>query len=103
MEDSCSISTDDMARARRRAKASSKALHACLAVLVKPRIWAGRNTVVNACARITSQWTSIGSDEEILGWEGSPGQCPWRPVLLSASQMAVIPIYLEMDGFRPLI
>jgi proteasome component ECM29 len=83
--------TASMARARHRAQASHTALHECLRVVMKPRLWTGKSQVLKATVKLASKWAS-GSvdgdvDETILfGWDGEASTCPWRPLIVSPGQ-----------------
>jgi len=76
-------SSSDVQRARRRAQASSVALTACVKLIIKSRIWAGKKDVVNACVNIASKWAAIrATDAEAYGWENPTMTCPWAPLVV---------------------
>jgi len=80
-----SKSTSNSLRARRRSQASSQALHACLEVLVKPRLWTGKSSVLQATVTLASAWVGAQLDHDfdeytLFGWDGKSGSCPWMPL-----------------------
>lgn len=82
VESSSIQSQIDTERARKRAKAASLALKACVSLLVKPRIWAGKTEVVKATINIASKWALIDEiSTTALGWSAE-GPCPWLPITM---------------------
>lgn len=74
------MTAQELERASRRAKASNAALSSCVALLIKPRIWAGKTEVVKAAVKIAAQWALAGESMAALGWNESDSACPWVPV-----------------------
>jgi len=67
----------ELARARNRAHASRTALHECMRLLIKPRLWTGKSQVLKATVTLASKW---------LSWDGQVLACPWKPLLVSPGQ-----------------
>lgn len=83
-----SFGPSDMKKARRRAFASRNALRSCVELIVKPRVWTGKTTVVKAAVKIAAGWVWACQSEDTIayGWEGS-GRCPWAPLYLSRDSL----------------
>ena len=78
------ISDHDLERASRRARSSLHAIGECMEVILRPRLWTGKNKVVSAIGKLISKWSSIDGvkDRFHFGWNGESGQCPWNPITL---------------------
>ena len=78
-----SVSTRSLHRERRRAQASAEVLAICTRLIAKSRLWAGKNVLVKATAKIASKWAILGviedTDLNIFGSEEA-GKCEWMPI-----------------------
>lgn len=69
-------------RARRRSKAASLALKACVSLLVKPRIWSGKTEVLKATVNIATKWAVVDElTTPALGWSNEFPR-PWLPITM---------------------
>jgi len=81
--DDSKIPSADFDRAKRRAEASCTALKACVTLMIRPRIWTGKNDIVLAAVSLAGKWASSEKPSLVLGWKGVPSQCPWLPINVS--------------------
>ncbi|KAL7580750.1 hypothetical protein ACA910_001033 [Epithemia clementina (nom. ined.)] len=75
----------ELERSRRRAEACFKAIGECVKLVLKPRLWTGKNSVVTALAKLASKWTALQSavsEDFLFGWDGERGVCPWMPLAM---------------------
>lgn len=81
------VTNPNLLRARRRAQASANAIKACIKLIVKSRVWAGKKEVVKCCVKVAGKWTAVGADEsDVYGWDDITTICPWAPVVISPKQ-----------------
>lgn len=82
-----------VSRSERRARASNAALKTCIQLLLRPRLWTGKNEVISATVSIASKWTAAVVEDDangaiLFGWTGKDGACPWQPIAVVPGRFA---------------
>lgn len=89
--DSSDLSDDVIQLAKTKAQATCRILTSCVNLIVKTRVWSGKEDLVRTVATITSKW--CGPEFEItnaayfLGFEGKIEDCPWTPINLNGAEL----------------
>ena len=79
----CAVNEGVLSRARQRAEQSTIATKACLDVVMRPRLWSGKNEVVRAMVAIACKWVTVGGTDYqsslVLGCKNET-MFPLRPI-----------------------
>jgi len=85
------VSDDVLQLAKKRSQATCRILISCVNLIVKTRVWKGKEDLVKTVAKIASKWcgpefqaTNMAS---LLGFNGNIGECPWTPIHLDGSEL----------------
>lgn len=85
------LSDDIIQRAKDRSQATCRILISCINLIVKTRVWKGKEDLVKTVATIASKW--CGPEFEttkmahVLGFNGCIEDCPWTPINLNGSEL----------------
>jgi proteasome component ECM29 len=77
-----------VSRAKQRAEQSSIATKACLDVVMRPRLWTGKNEVVKAMVNIACRWVMVGGIKDHSFHFGCDDviTSSWRPIVWTAPE-----------------